>query len=641
VLVALVFAQSVILFRSTIAPLYADARDVRGLPALQRGAILSFGDTFAAYTGFLRAHIPEAGRVVIPPFDLDPVYGNLGLMQFFLFPREVVNCPSGPDLPSCTSSMTSPRTYLLRVGAFPDPASLSRGRHLLEFSDHLGTYAPPGQADPLEGTTPQAIWQTDTAAWISPASAVTRFIAGGLMLGLFAAAGALLVATLLGTSNPWAYAGLYFPVGFGTVTWLLFLGSLVHLPLPTSILVVGLLIAFVGLAHLGARRKRGQKPPTHQEHPNPDTVIWVVLGLGLVFLSALSIGLAYSEWDAMAFWSIKGYGIAWGKDILASPSWGAPGQSHPISIPIGIAVVRLLQGDTEPISKALNPVFFASLSLGCFQFWRRRSTPGVLALACALILSSVPILVEHATNGYANLPAACYLVLGTITFVQGAIEQNGRLQWLGGWMLGLATWTRSDALPMLVALAPALYLTLRAARGTGLCARCLVVPTLLIGGSWLVAAPSYTSGGYAMDSLQNALVSILRGEWNLTPIYQTVRALGGDLSEPKVWGVLLATSITLAASAATSWRTADRHAGIPILSSALAAGVMMLAMFYALTSQGPVQLWLDTGLTRLFLPPILLAWVGLVTLAIGLPIGDSAPRPEGRSSCSSIGPSGD
>lgn len=618
-LAMMVIAQGLVTLRTTIAPMYADARDVRGLPSLQRGGVISFGDNFAAYIGFLRSQVPEAARVVIPPFDLDPVYGNLGLMQFFLFPREIVNCPSGPDLSACTSSLTSPNTYLMRVRSFPHPESVARGRLLLQFDDQLGLYALSGPGSHQTETTPQESWSTDVPSLISPTHPDVRFIAGGILLCLFVAIGGLLVANLLGTSRVSGYGGLFFPVGFGTVTWLLFLGSLANLPFRPFLVLAGLLVALVGLLYFNLRRTREEKVPISRKPRFLDAPAVVALGIGFVLIAALSVQLAYSEWDAIAFWSIKGYGIAWDAAILASPSWGAPGQSHPLGIPIGIAVMRMLQGDSEPMSKVLNPLFFASLALGCFQFWRRRGAPRMLALACALLLSSVPLLVEHATNGYANLPAATYLALGTIIIVRGAIEKDRRTQWLGGWLLGLATWTRSDAFPILIALLPALYLTLRVNKGANVCARCLMVPTLLIGGTWLVSAPTYTSGGYAMGALQMALVGLQRGDLNFTAIYRAVRALGGDLLEPLVWGFLFPASIALSIFAVANWRRADRHAGIPILSSALAAGAVLLAMFYSLTYEGGLQVWLDTGLARLFIPAVLLAWVGLVTLAIGSP----------------------
>src|SRR3970040_1596483 len=103
--------QLAVLLRTKIQPLAEKVWEVRHLSAVDRSAEIAFGSEFARYIRFLREAVPEDARVLVPPFDWEPVFGNIGLMQYFLFPREVVNCPNGADLSGCVRSMGGARTH--------------------------------------------------------------------------------------------------------------------------------------------------------------------------------------------------------------------------------------------------------------------------------------------------------------------------------------------------------------------------------------------------------------------------------------------------------------------------------------------------------------------------------------------------
>lgn len=125
-----------------IYPLGEEIWEVRSLPALERSAEIAFGPRFASFIAFLTKVIPPEGRVVVPPMSLELVYGNIGIMQFFLFPRDIVNCPSGPTLSSCISSMKGGSTYILAIGDFPKPEDVPEGKILLRHTENRGVYRP-------------------------------------------------------------------------------------------------------------------------------------------------------------------------------------------------------------------------------------------------------------------------------------------------------------------------------------------------------------------------------------------------------------------------------------------------------------------------------------------------------------------
>ena len=139
--VALV-AQGVLLSKGTLWPLAQRVWEVRGDPPLERSARLAFGDAFADYMRFLREHVPENARLVVPPKAVVPVYGDIGLMQYFLAPRQIVDCPAGPDLAPCVASMDGARTYILAIPEFPPTDSVPANKEHWDHGGGFGVYAP-------------------------------------------------------------------------------------------------------------------------------------------------------------------------------------------------------------------------------------------------------------------------------------------------------------------------------------------------------------------------------------------------------------------------------------------------------------------------------------------------------------------
>ena len=141
ILIGLVIVQlvSLALFAQ---PLAARISQHQGAPATDRSARIAFGDRFGDFIHFVDVEVPPDGRVVIPPMDLDATFGDVGLMQYFLFPREIVNCPSGSELSGCVRSLIGTGTYILHVGGFPSPDDVPLSKEYSPFSTDLGLYSP-------------------------------------------------------------------------------------------------------------------------------------------------------------------------------------------------------------------------------------------------------------------------------------------------------------------------------------------------------------------------------------------------------------------------------------------------------------------------------------------------------------------
>jgi hypothetical protein len=611
----LVIVQSIITLRGTILPMYRDARDVRGLPALQRSAIIAFGDTFAAYIGFLRSQIPETGRVVIPPPSADPVFGNTGLMQYYLFPRQIVNCPDGPDVDICTRSMDAPATVLLRIDGFPDPDAVPSDKGLRSFNNNLGIYL----LSSAEDAGPEPL---DVSAWeaeATPATTTARVAAGLMLVVALLLLGAMLIAAFLSVSEVRAQAAMAFPLGLGVFTWTLFLGSWAGMRISwhsALLLLASLLLLAITLARRKARvAPRAACPSCHLGLPATIGLAIVVVGLGL-----LSVSMAYSAWDAMAIWSVKAYGLASEGNLLAGERWGAHGLDYPLNLPLAIATMRVLQGDTGPLSKLFFPIFYASLILGCAKFWLRRSVPRSVALASALILATSPILVQHATNGYVNLAFASYLILGSLAIVDGHLSECRPLQSIGGSMLGLAMWTRAEGTLLVSLLLPILYFALTLLTHKRPCLGCIAVPATIIGGTVFAFTSQHGAGGQLSVPLLAASAQLQAGQLRLDAIYRTLRTLAGNIVNFWQWGMLLPSGLMFIAYWLTILRRRNPSGGLALVIAGLALAGGILAYFYLLAFESTAasyQMWMDTGVDRIFLPAIMLGWAGLVTWVAG------------------------
>jgi hypothetical protein len=141
ILICMIGAQ-VAALAAALGPVVARVADHQGSSAKDRGARIAFGDQFGDFIQYVDAEVPPDGRLVVPPVDVDSAFGDVGLMQYLLFPREVVNCPAGADLPGCVQSMIGQRTYILRVGDFPAQGDVPVSKAYSSFAETLGLYRP-------------------------------------------------------------------------------------------------------------------------------------------------------------------------------------------------------------------------------------------------------------------------------------------------------------------------------------------------------------------------------------------------------------------------------------------------------------------------------------------------------------------
>lgn len=454
---------------------------------------------------------------------------------------------------------------------------------------------------------------------------MSLIIAAALLLAILLL-GSQIARAVLAPQQRAELLSLAFPIGAGALTWLLFLVSWVGLPLklPSVIVVYALALlaaavisARVSSKRLGAKRGSIGRPIAALCSADKMHTALLILFAFLISLAAyIAVARSYSTWDAAAIWATKGYGIAFEGSIFAGARWGAYGLAYPLNVPLLISVFAWLGGDSLSGSKLIFPAFLASVSLGSYAFWIRQGVSMRLAGLGMLLVASVPEIFLHATIGYANLPMASYLVLGTLYGMEGIFGNRPRALPISGILLGLASWTRVEGVMYCLAvLAALLLIALISGQARPGIARGLW-PFALISGTWLLFyRTSGASGSQAMGALRMAIDSISQGELNLESlrlIFGYFRRYAFDLP---TWGLLFPASALLLLSRWRSLRRRENPQAFAGMLAIVGTGLVTVILFYV-GSFGSSDLfgWLVRSFPRAFFPTAIL--IGVVSVLV-------------------------
>ncbi|NIM96112.1 MAG: hypothetical protein GTO18_20625 [Anaerolineales bacterium] len=453
------------------------------------------------------------------------------------------------------------------------------------------------------------------------------FLENIAVIGVILLLGLLISRLILGPNEKMAYLGLAFPLGSGIFTWLVFLTSWFGFP--------NLKISYVGVTGILLVTLLVLGPPVRFKELWSDLRNWF-RGLGglrelpwlsillwslvlLVFLGALviSVGRSYSVWDAVAFWSIKGYGMALENTLDAISQWGSHGMTYPPNISLLISIFKMVTGDILPGSKLLFPLYLLSILIGSYRFWRQIGTRSIVSRIGLLFLVSVPIVFEYGTIGYSNLPLACFLVLALLWGSEGIFFNRWRPQLASGILFGLAAWTRPEGILYGIAGFGALAISSWLMRRGKVNYAALLLPIVVIGGSWLVFY-SFHGGGdsQAMSGVGAALRSFRTGDFNLTALKVIGRFIIASSIDIKTWGLVLPLSLVTIIVSFRSRKGDPQPFFWSCLIGSVAFGVVTIGLFYIGQFQfepGFLQGWLARGFMRALLPTIILLAIACVS----------------------------
>jgi hypothetical protein len=438
------------------------------------------------------------------------------------------------------------------------------------------------------------------------------FIAILLILGF-------LVARILLRSGKTSETGyLAFPLGGGFFSLVLFLLSWVGVPITsTTVLALGLtLVMMAALFILATKSIFEYNRSTHRtETQYREKAIFFLLVVLVAISTLLAVARSYSTWDAIAIWSIKGYGIAQEKTIFAGEQWGAHGLSYPQNIPLLIASFKLLGGDVLPGSKLLFPLFYASLIAGSYQFWRHFNAPKIIAGLGTIFIASIPVVFEHSTIGYANLPFATYIALGCYLCIRGISVQVPRMLAISGFLFGLACWTRPEGIFLIPIIVISLLVAFKLSHLKPIRLAYWLPPILVIGGIWFVFLGQYSGPGQLSSGVQHLLQSIVQGQFPWEVLPTILRTLMRHAITLNTWGFLFPIAAFFVLLNYKKLHPTCYPQIFALLAPVIVTGVAMV-IFYVLGSfDGDLEYMMDTGMDRMFLPFIILCTAWMVSLA--------------------------
>ena len=594
-----------------------------GKPAVWRGVNFSANQNFANYVEFLNRTIPTNAEVVLPPDGTGPVQmGRTLYMQFFLAPRQVVNCTQ--DIEKCVGDLSTTGAYILvsRKDQFPQPELLSDSHRLVMLDDDLGVYVP-RNADPA-GAPLQGYKSIAQIGW--------TLILPITWLIVLSGAGWFVVNRLNSHLEPGTQLALGYGLGIGVFTLLLYLGLIAGVQLSSGLILgLTLFILIGGLwVFLPGWKLRN---PVQKFRISPGTILYlIVFAIVTGFVAALALGQAYHWSDEIILWGDKGYGIASSGLSAGVSAWGTQTTIYPLHLPLMISGFRLLFGDGLPESKLIFPLYYLGLSILIFNFLRQRignHLAGLLTLA----YMATPMIFYQGSLAYANLPLTFYLT-GAVIAIINAYETQGRLILseflLGGLFLVLAAWTRPEGLVMsslIAILAVAVFLW--RARESRLVAALLVLVGPLAVYSllwWLTSKLVYQRPVWSSQVFQAGIKNILSGNLNLDNGLYLIRSFFSGVIDQRIWGVLgigllvlivLITFLFIVKRLKHIPQATLRQSSFFLLGTGLLCILSILGMYLLLANDptGNFSWWIDTGLFRMLIPGISLLFLGLVAWA--------------------------
>ena len=133
--------QAWILARSYAVPLLRESMSMGDAPAWERAAILQEGEDFARFISFVRAHVPEGARVILPPRKPERPLAHIGFMQYFLFPRDIHNC-GYDEVDDCILRVVGRNTFILGLPDFPPRDLAELSKRFISYRDDFGLFVP-------------------------------------------------------------------------------------------------------------------------------------------------------------------------------------------------------------------------------------------------------------------------------------------------------------------------------------------------------------------------------------------------------------------------------------------------------------------------------------------------------------------
>jgi len=184
--------------------------------------------------------------------------------------------------------------------------------------------------------------------------------------------------------------------------------------------------------------------------------------LGLLFLIIVRVGFVFYEnllkpvigVDAFANWSLRAKVFFFNHGLLLDPKnnffLGGGATFYPIHLPLLETWGFLVLGRWDDVLvKIIFSFFFLSL-LVIFYHNVRRTTSRFVALLSTYLLTTLPLLLHHATVEYADLPLGIYFLTAALFLFSYFETEDHRYFFLSAIFAGIGAWTKNEGFPIVL-----------------------------------------------------------------------------------------------------------------------------------------------------------------------------------------------
>jgi len=143
VILGIVVASQIwILFGINLPGLVQKIWSARHGSAEWRSASVHLGEDYANYIEFVKDNSPEDALIIIPKEEQVWNFGNVGLMQYHLYPRRIADCPTD-TFEECILNLRGTNTFILApTSTFPSRDLADQVKTYVPFDMDSGIYIP-------------------------------------------------------------------------------------------------------------------------------------------------------------------------------------------------------------------------------------------------------------------------------------------------------------------------------------------------------------------------------------------------------------------------------------------------------------------------------------------------------------------
>jgi hypothetical protein len=334
--------------------------------------------------------------------------------------------------------------------------------------------------------------------------------------------------------------------------------------------------------------------------PGVSRILLLLFGVGFA-LMIMSLFRPVASWDAWFTWSIKAKGLAvagsFDSPIFLSQTYNWTSQSYPTLLPSWQALAYIVSGD---------------LSIGWpLQFQQAWLwTAGAIALVALcggdsrggfllpLTWVIAPLVVWQSMQGYADVPLALPLILGTLVLRSKRLDIPGHV--VAGVLLAGAALTKAEGLPLVAAVLLCLLATRKPS------AIALLAPSVVLA-AWLPWFVFTQRHGLTSNMVSVSMVTALLLGKVPSHLPQVAWIMGSASVSPFQWGLLVPACLI---TALVARRLDSRLGAAAVLQVTLFAAVFDVAGSH---QGGSLEDFMAKNVERILITPL-----GVLALSVGL-----------------------